>query len=823
MSILWTYDFEAGVPSGTVMTTANSNFKNTVQAGWTFSNAHLLSQGGGALAGRVSAAGGTVQANDNARPWASTMVIYYRLYVYVEQAPSASTTVLPLWAGPTPGPATTASEFRITASGQAQIRNNNSSQVAVSSTGLMGTGTYSRVEGKLDVVNNQQQLKIFTGSNINGSVADYDTGLVTSAAGGVGITSFSLGLLNACTAALHIDNLAFSNSGWIGPVTVANLPPTANAGTNQTNVAPWSQVTLTGTDSDPDGSIASRVWTQTGGTPVTYTVVSGNTVTFTAPPTIKGDTGTHQYTVTDDGGLSVSSTVQVGTAPVTTRAVSGGVEVPMRLMPVSSGPAASAPSAPQNVKATISGTSAPYSATITWAAPANNGGSPVTGYNVTRVGNGTHTLGSVLTDTFGSLMVTPPYTFNVVAVNSAGASPAASVTVDVVTQPPPVINYRFPGDTLPLVTGKILLGCTEHDNDGMSIQNNFEWYAPEAETGKKYSIIKTFYKGVSVENCFTPSTGGIAQDMKAQRAKGHIILANIAIQQSNSSHFSTWRAAGNSADTVVYNTYFNFVKWCEEGADAPDVPVWICMPHEAQQTSKTSLVPADGMMPGDYADMQVAFRKCMDDYALSKTGGTDPTVYTWKRLAFGGIHTGEAFSVGKNNSQYASKGIDNFYISYKTGNPIPDRTHDFVGADPYQGNISGVMADGRTGVPMWNAASKGMMDWCDLHTRPCVWGEFGIHNTDGDAGPQLQAFWDEVTNGTHDIPAIIYFNSAPDVETGAVLGDAAGTGRFLFSNYKMNDPSRGGNGSFYNVWKTLMADPKVVHFWDIGYSKPPGV
>jgi hypothetical protein len=96
-----------------------------------------------------------------------------------------------------------------------------------------------------------------------------------------------------------------------------NISPTANAGADQT-VNEGSGVILDGSNSsDPDGSISSYSWSQTGGTSVSLSGASSSRPTFTAP--IVGGTGqalTFQLTVTDNGGLSATDTVIVNVSNV---------------------------------------------------------------------------------------------------------------------------------------------------------------------------------------------------------------------------------------------------------------------------------------------------------------------------------------------------------------------------------------------------------------------------------------------------------------------------------------------------------------------------
>ena len=90
----------------------------------------------------------------------------------------------------------------------------------------------------------------------------------------------------------------------------ANVAPTANAGSDQT-IDENTEVTLSGSGTDSDGSIASYAWTQTTGTSVTLTNANSASVTFTAPDINADETLTFKLTVTDNDGASDTDSVNV--------------------------------------------------------------------------------------------------------------------------------------------------------------------------------------------------------------------------------------------------------------------------------------------------------------------------------------------------------------------------------------------------------------------------------------------------------------------------------------------------------------------------------
>ena len=88
----------------------------------------------------------------------------------------------------------------------------------------------------------------------------------------------------------------------------ANIPPTANAGADQTITLPTSTVSLTGTGTDTDGTVSYN-WTKvTGPTSGTITAASS------AATSVTGLTeGTYQFElkVTDNNGATTADTVKV--------------------------------------------------------------------------------------------------------------------------------------------------------------------------------------------------------------------------------------------------------------------------------------------------------------------------------------------------------------------------------------------------------------------------------------------------------------------------------------------------------------------------------
>ena len=122
-----------------------------------------------------------------------------------------------------------------------------------------------------------------------------------------GRMSMSSGAVLAAVAVLVLFLMAGCSGGGGGGGAVANQPPVANAGSNQ-SVEKSVTVTLAGSGTDPDGTIASYQCQQVGGGLVTLSNANTATTSFTAST---ADTRTFRLTVTDNAGASGSATVVV--------------------------------------------------------------------------------------------------------------------------------------------------------------------------------------------------------------------------------------------------------------------------------------------------------------------------------------------------------------------------------------------------------------------------------------------------------------------------------------------------------------------------------
>lgn len=110
-----------------------------------------------------------------------------------------------------------------------------------------------------------------------------------------------------------------------GTASTINTPPIANAGSDKTITLPSSSVTLSGSGTDANGSIAKYSWTKVSG-PSSYTFSSTTVASPTVSSLVAG-TYIFRLTVTDNAGATGYDNVNVTVNPaVTTYSIPGKVE-----------------------------------------------------------------------------------------------------------------------------------------------------------------------------------------------------------------------------------------------------------------------------------------------------------------------------------------------------------------------------------------------------------------------------------------------------------------------------------------------------------------
>jgi hypothetical protein len=117
---------------------------------------------------------------------------------------------------------------------------------------------------------------------------------------------------------IDVKNVSYNGTITLAPYTSAvlirngtatNQPPTANAGSDKTITLPTNTVSLSGSGTDPDGSISAYSWTKTSG-PASGTITSAASAATTVTGMVQG-VYKFQLKVTDNAGATDLDTVQV--------------------------------------------------------------------------------------------------------------------------------------------------------------------------------------------------------------------------------------------------------------------------------------------------------------------------------------------------------------------------------------------------------------------------------------------------------------------------------------------------------------------------------
>jgi hypothetical protein len=291
------------------------------------------------------------------------------------------------------------------------------------------------------------------------------------------------------------------------PTTVGNVTSTTISGltngTTYTLKVHAVNAVGPGVDSAASNSVTPTAAPTAPGAPTGVTAAAGDmaaNVSWTAPASDGGSAITG-YVVTPFIGSTAQTSTSVGNVTSTTiSGLTNGTAYTFKVRAVNTvgpGPdsaasnsvtptaAATTPGAPTAVNA-VAGNA---SASVSWTAPASDGGSPITNYTVTPFIGSTAqtptTVGNVTSTTVSGLTNGTAYTFKVKAVNAVGPGPDSAASSPVTpTAPTPGFNWAanpsadFDGDHMTDL-GALYRGRTPLDS---------LWFASSSSGGSPFQI-----------------------------------------------------------------------------------------------------------------------------------------------------------------------------------------------------------------------------------------------------------------------------------------------------------------------------------------------
>ncbi len=293
-----------------------------------------------------------------------------------------------------------------------------------------------------------------SGSDADGTIASYAWSKVSGTGGTITTPNAASTTVTGLTQGTYVFRLTVTdNSGATATdnVTVTvnaavNLPPTANAGSDITITLPVNSVTLVGSGTDADGTIASYAWSKVSGTGGTITTPNAATTAVTG---LSQGTYVFRLTVTDNSGATATDNVTV--------TVNAAVNQP---------PAANAGN---NITITLPTNS------VTLNGSGTDADGTIVSYAWTKVSG---TGGTITTPNAASTTVTGlsqgTYVFRLTVTDNSGATATDNVTVTVnaAANQPPTANAGN-NITITLPTNSVTLNGSGTDADGTIV--SYAW------------------------------------------------------------------------------------------------------------------------------------------------------------------------------------------------------------------------------------------------------------------------------------------------------------------------------------------------------------
>ena len=279
-----------------------------------------------------------------------------------------------------------------------------------------------------------------------------------------------------------------------------NQPPSANAGQDQTITLPQDSITVSGSGTDSDGSIAAYQWSEVSG-PSSATIASPSTAITLIKNLVQG-AYTFSLKVTDNNGASAVSniTITVNAAPLTNQipTANAGSDQTIDLPQTSVTLSGSGTDSDGSISAyQWSQTSGPSQANI--VAP-NSASTSVNGLTEGK------------------------YVFTLKVTDDKGATAASTVTITVNAAPnqPPVANAGT-NQTITLPQNNVTLNGSGTDNDGSIV--SYQW--SQSSGPAQSNITAPSSATTSVNNLIE---GTYIFSLKVTDDKGATATANVTIK-----------------------------------------------------------------------------------------------------------------------------------------------------------------------------------------------------------------------------------------------------------------------------------------------------
>ena len=363
-------------------------------------------------------------------------------------------------------------------------------------------------------------------------------------------------------------------TGTASPLTVTGL----TNGTAYTFTVTATNAVGTSTASAASNSVTPAAAATAPGAPTVGTATAGNaqaTVTFAAPSSNGGSSITG-YTVTSSPG---GNTATGAASPITVTGLSNGTAYTFTVTAtnaagtstasaasnsVTPASAATAPGAPTVGTATAGNAQA----TISFTAPASNGGSAITGYTVTSSPGGKTATGTASPLTVTGLTNGTAYTFTVTATNAVGTSSASAASNSVTPATGPTLDIGSvngtPGQqvTIPITltnNGASIASLSidiGYDTTKLSVPMNTANTAPLAATrGAAIAVVDE--NGDPIKNIAQsiPSTGvlrlGISGNNNTAIGDGVVVNVKFDILSVASGTLTLTNLPGAASPTAV--------------------------------------------------------------------------------------------------------------------------------------------------------------------------------------------------------------------------------------------------------------------------------